>query len=173
MLYKVAPPREEWLFEPRTFWRNDDWSSSDHRPRDGYVEERVLYAAPFDEVNIHLLPKVWRLRVWLGDAEREQRLHALRFDWPAGTRAPIFAIDGDREAIETFSLTIFTFEREDFEQVPTGEYVSREPRRALAAETIPLEDARRRWRIHLLFVPDDAALTEQLRDAHIDHQIQT
>lgn len=173
LLFKVAPPREDPTFHPQSFWRSEDWSSSTHRPRKGYVEDRVLYAGEFDEVNIHLLPKVWRLRVRLDHEGRAQRLRALGHDWPEGSRAVIFALEADRARIESFAPTIFTFARAGFEQVPSREWVAREPQRALRSETILFGEARRRWVFELLFVPDGDALAQGLREASIDHQIQT
>jgi hypothetical protein len=172
-LYKVSAPRDDWTFHPRPFWRTEDWSSSDHEPRDGYIEDHVLYAAGFDEINIHLLPDVWRLRVWLDDVERATRLEDLGYSWPTGSKAVIFALASDRESIESFSPTIFTFEREGFERAPTDEFVSWEPRTAISAETVAFADVRRRWQFALVYVTDADALRHELESARIDHQIQT
>lgn len=128
ILYKVSGPSDDWTFEPRRFWRTQDWSFSDDMPRDGLVEDSVLYAGSFDEVNIHLLPPVWRLRVWLDDEARCERLRTLGFCWAEGTWAVIFAAEADRDEIESFSPTVYTFERSGFEQTPTNEFVSRERR---------------------------------------------
>jgi hypothetical protein len=172
-LYKVAPPRKDLLFEPRAFWRTQDWSSSDDDPRDGYIQEHVLYAGAFDEVNIHLLPKVWRLRVWLDDEDRCARLRALGFEWLEVARAAIFVHEKDRSKVEEFAPTVFAFEREGFEEVPTREWVSREPRRAIDSVTLAFAEVRSRWDFQIFDIPDGEALTSSLRLNHIDHQIQT
>ena len=172
-LYKVSEPREDWTFEPRPFWRAHDWSFSDDQPREGLVEDRVLYAAEFDEINIHLFPRVWRSRVWLEDEERCARLDRLGFSWAEGSRAVIFAGEADRNAIEAFSPTIFTFDRSGFERTPTNEFVSREPRNAVSVEMISFREAQERWRFEVVYVSDVESLVGTLREKGIDHQIQT
>ena len=62
-LYKVAPPRVDMVFYPSQFWHTPDWESSSTREHDGYIREEVLYAGDFDEVNIHLFPRVKTVRV--------------------------------------------------------------------------------------------------------------
>lgn len=171
LLYKVSEPREDWTFKPRRFWRTEDWSFSDDQEREGLIEDCVLYAGEFDEINIHLLPKVWRLRVWLDDEDRSGRLNDLGFSWRPGARAIIFALEGDRESIESFTPTIYAFERSGFEKTPTDEFVSREPQIAVSAETVPFEEARQRWKFDLLFIADADALVQSLRSARVDHQI--
>ena len=173
LLYKVSEPRDDWAFEPRLFWRAEDWSFSDDHPRDGLLADRVLFAAEFDEVNIHLLPQVWRSRVWLDDEQRCARLKDLGFSWPAGSRAIIFASEADRDSIESFSPTVFTFERDGFERTRTNEFVSREARTAISAETVSVDEAKRRWRFAVVYIGDADALVETLRSAGVDHQIQT
>lgn len=173
LLYKVSEPREDWTFEPRRFWRREDWSFSDDQERVGLIEDCVLYAAQFDEINIHLLPKVWRLRVWLDDEDRSARLKRLGFAWRPGSRAIIFALEADRESIESFSPTVYAFERSGFEKTPTDEFISREPRVAVSAETVPFDEARQHWQFDLLYVADSEALVQSFRSAGVDHQIQT
>jgi hypothetical protein len=118
LLYKVSQPRDDLTFEPRPFWRAQDWSFSDDHPHTGLIEDRVLFAAQFDEINIHLLPKVWRLRVWLDDEERCTRLKQLGFTWKAGARAVIFALESDRESIEAFEPTVYAFDSSGFQKNP-------------------------------------------------------
>ena len=173
LLYKVSEPRHGDRFEPRPFWRSDDWAFSDDQPHDGLTQDNVLYAAEFDEVNIHLLPRVWRLRVWLDSPERCRRLRACGFDWQRDTRAVLFVSERDRAEVERFEPTVFAFDRSGFERTPTSEFVSRDARTAVSKETIPIRDALARWRVEIIYVPDTAALEDRLRQAGIDHQIQT
>ncbi len=173
LLYKVTKPRDDWTFQPQRFWITEDWSFSSEYERTDLREESVLYVGSFEEVNIHLLPKVWRLRVWLDSDERCARLKNLGFSWAGGSQALIFALEADRNLIESFSPTIFTFDRAGFEQIPTNEFVSREPRTALSAETMPFADVLRRWQFDVIYVTDADALVKTLRSARIDHQIQT
>jgi hypothetical protein len=172
LLYKVSEPRDNWTFEPRRFWRTEDWSFSDDQEREGLIEDCVMYAARFDEVNMYLLPKVWRLRVWLDDEYRCERLRDLGFTWRADSRAIIFALEADRESIESFSPTVYAFDKSGFEQTPTDEFVSREPRIAISAETVPFDKARERWQFDLLFVADSDDLVQSLRSAGVDHQME-
>jgi hypothetical protein len=176
-LYKVAAPREDLTFRPRPFWRTADWSRSSDDEADlagtEYVEDSVVYAGSFDEVNLHLLPNVWRLRVWLDDDLRSRRLRDLGYAWDDGARAVIFALDRDRGAIGSFSPTVYAFDRSGFELTPSGEYISREARVAVSVETLTFAEAKARWAFALVYVTDAEAFAESLRSAGIDHQIQT
>jgi hypothetical protein len=172
-LYKVSAPRDDWTFHPRPFWRSEDWSSSDDHPREDHVRDCVLYAGTFDEVNIHLFPKVWRLRVWLDSDTRAERLRNLGYNWSDNSCAVIFAEHGDREVIESFEPTVFTFDGDGFELTPSNEHISREPRTAVSCETLSFREARERWAFELLYVDSIKALAESFRSAGIDHQIQT
>lgn len=113
------------------------------------------------------------MRVWLDDEERCARLKQLGFSWATGSRAIIFALEADRDSIESFSPTVFAFDRSGFEQTPTDEFVSREPRIAVTAEAVALDEARQRWQFDLLYVADSDTLVKTLRSAGVDHQIQT
>jgi hypothetical protein len=113
------------------------------------------------------------MRVWLDDEERCARLASLGFSWTSRSRAVIFALEDDRHSIESFSPTVFAFEQSDFEQTPTNEYVSRSPRTAVSAETMPFDMAKERWQFHVVYVADSDALVKTLRSAGVDHQIQT
>lgn len=171
-LYKVSEPREDLTFVPSRFWRTEDWTSSSTRIREGHIEDTLLYAAEFDEVNIHLLPKVWRLRVWV-DGHNVERLRRLNLDWRPGCRALIFCRAQDREAIGTFRPTIFRFAREGFEPVPSNEFVSRSPQTAVGAETIGMLEALERWRVELRYVEDRDEITSLLRGEDISFSVQT
>ena len=62
-LYKVSAPQADNMFYPGAFWHTPDWESSTTRFREGYIRDEVLYAGDFDEVNIHLFPRVRTVRV--------------------------------------------------------------------------------------------------------------
>ena len=64
MLYKISKAPLDNIFRPKLFWRTDDWKSSSTTMKPGYLQDEVLYAGDFDEVNIHLLPNIKRLRLW-------------------------------------------------------------------------------------------------------------
>src|SRR5690348_6678507 len=112
-LYKVSPPRSDLMFYPSTFWHTSDWESSTDRRRPGYIEDKVLYAGDFDEVNIHLYPRVRTARVRAVDADA---LTLQRFGLPCvpGKTAHIFCAISCREAVESFSPTVFKFNPNGF-----------------------------------------------------------
>lgn len=181
LLYKVAAPGDDWIFEPRPFFHAPDWSSS-YDPQEEHdlppyvdvathVEDCVLFVAGFDEVNMHLLPKVWKLRVWLDDQTRVARLRELGYSWTPGSRAVIFALESDREAIESFTPTVFTFNPDGFELTPSNEFISRKPRVAVSSETLPFRTAQSRWAFELIYISDAESLTQSLQAAGVDHQI--
>lgn len=172
LLYKVSEPGRGTTFAPRAFWHSEDWSFSDDHPHEGLVEDCVLYAAPFDEINIHLLPPVWRLRVWLDHYERCERLRAMGYAWPEGSRAVIFTSSDNEALIDEFVPTVYAFDRDQFEEIPTGEFITRNGQTAVAVEAIPLPIALRRWHVEVIYVTDTIALEHCLRDSGVDHQIQ-
>ncbi len=67
-LYKVPPPCTGTLFLPSDFWCTADRESGSTRAREGYLKDAVLFAGDFDEVNIHIFPRVRTVRVRSCDA---------------------------------------------------------------------------------------------------------
>src|SRR4029078_13594915 len=134
-LYKVCSPRADMTFYPSKFWRTEDWESSSTRPRQGYIEDTVLFAGAFAEVNIHLFPRVRTVRVRSVDAG-PSRLKSLGLDCSRGVTAHIFAARSRKPEIESFCPTIFKFRPQGFIRVRKGEYVSWQPRAAISSETI-------------------------------------
>lgn len=171
LLYKVSAPRSDLTFEPRPFWRNEDWTKSSQQPRDGYIEEAVVYAAGFDAVSIHLLPKVWRLRVTLNPAT-EPLMRELGYVWAPASRALIFFREEDEDIVWEFQPTVFIFDREGFEAIPSNEFISRTPVRALRSETLTIADAIERWAVHLIPVAHPNALVSALTERGIRFSIQ-
>ena len=153
MLYKVSQPRKNMRFEPSKFWHTTDWKRSSQNPKPGYVEDVVLYAAGFDEISIHLLPKVRRLRVWI-KPETTAHLSDMGFQWGAECRALIFAAVDCREMVANFCPTIFTFEDDGFEPLPTNEFIAREAKTAASCETVTMREAIARWSIEIKYVDD-------------------
>lgn len=172
LLYKVSPPRDDRRFYPSTFWHSADWESSTDRPRAGYIEDTVLYAGDFDEINIHLFPRVRTVRVRAVDATPTQ-LRDVGLNCQPGKTAYIFAPAARRAEVESFSPTIFTFDARPFTRVRKGEYVAREPQTALSSETIALRDALIRWNIEACFVDDLDAVVRVLSGAKIYFDEQT
>jgi len=154
------------MFYPSTFWHTSDWKSSTTRYREGYIEDEVLYAGDFDEVSIHLFPRVRTVRVRSVDAD-VSKLYDLGFRCTPGKAAYIFIHHSRREEVESFYPTIFKFRMDGFVRVQQGEYVSREPQQAISAETISIKEATKRWNIEACYVDDLDVLIERLNQEGI------
>ncbi|MEZ4673192.1 MAG: hypothetical protein R2932_02975 [Caldilineaceae bacterium] len=100
-------------------------------------------------------------------------MRSLGYAWAPAAPAVIFALQSDRDRIEAFTPTIYTFEKAAFEQTPSNEFVAQTPQSALSAETIPFAEAIRRWQFELIYIEDAEVLAQALRANGIDHQIQT
>jgi hypothetical protein len=171
-LYKVTKPRQDLRFHPSTFWHSADWESSTTRPRDGYIEDKVLFAADFDEVSIHLFPRVRTVRVRAGDVEPDV-LRELEPSCSPGNKAWIFCPADRRAEVDSFCPTIFSFAMAGFTRVRRGEYVSWEPQQAIACETITIAEAKERWNIQSIFSPDLTLVIDRIRSAGIYFEEQT
>ena len=160
MLYKVSKPNHEMLFFPKKFWRSDDWRSSSTKPKAGYIPEEVLYAGDFDEVGIHLLPGVMRIRIGLSD-EQILKLSSTTLQCDFSKKAAIYTEKGNQAIVEAFRPTVFTFSKQGFECVPSGEFVARKPQKAISCKTYTISEALEHWNIGLVFVDDlDVVLRE-------------
>ena len=170
-LFKVCPPRRDWRFEPSRFWRSRDWESSTTRPRQGYVQEDLLYVGDYDEVTIHLFPRVHTARLWGDDAVDDLR-RELGLELGADIRAFVFYEHARAQEVAQFRPTIFHFHRDGFERVRRGEFVFREARRAIAAETLSLDAALARWCVRPCPVTSLDEVMERLRTrgAYFDEQ---
>lgn len=171
-LYKVSAPRSDMIFYPGKFWRTKDWESSTTRAREGYIEDTILYTGDFDEVSIHLFPRVRTVRVRAIDADGIH-LRSLGLSCSMGRTAYIFVARSRRVEVESFYPTIFTFEACGFTRVRKGEFVSREPQKAISSETIPLPEALVRWNVEACYVEDLDDLIETLAGAGIYFDEQT
>jgi hypothetical protein len=171
-LYKVAPPRVDMVFYPSQFWHTPNWESSSTTEHDGYIREEVLYAGDFDEVNIHLFPRVKTVRVRSVDADA-WALSGLGVRCTPGRSAWIFVHRSRRDEVEAFHPTVFKFRADGFVWVRNGEYVSRRPQRAIAAETIGMPEALRRWNVEACYVDDLDSLIVRLKQEGIYCDVQT
>ena len=151
VLYKVSPPRSDPMFHLSTFWHSPDWESSTTTFRAGYIEDTVLYAGDFDEVGIHLFPRVRSVRLRAQHADPSALL-ACGIEVAQGISSYIFIPEARRAEVEAFHPTIFTFHADGFTRVRNGEYISRLPRRAISSETMPIQHAIRQWRISVQYV---------------------
>ncbi|MEZ4664217.1 MAG: hypothetical protein R2911_42345 [Caldilineaceae bacterium] len=165
-LYKVSPPRSDRLFHPSKFWHTADWESSTTRKRDGYIEDDVLYAGDFDEVSIHLLPRVRTVRVRSGDASAST-LQALGIECGPGKTAHLFVHVSFRAEVESFCPTIYRFESDGFQHIRRGEYVSWETQRAISCRNVPLAEALAEWNVEVCYVEDLDELIAKLSSNNI------
>lgn len=172
MLFKVSAPKEDWIFEPRPFWRTADFKSSTTRPREGYIPDNLVYVGGFDEINIHLFPRVRRVRVWLTEATRPVAA-ATGLSFGSEHRAVILIAEPDRASVEHFTPTIYSFLEDGFEPVPSNEFICRKPVRAVAQETITLAEAIQRWQIVVQYVDDLDELIARLRAQDLAFNEQT
>ncbi|MEM7362811.1 MAG: hypothetical protein AAF525_02200 [Pseudomonadota bacterium] len=159
-------------FHPSRFWRSEDWESSTDRPRQGYIEELLLYAGDLDEISIHLFPRVRTVRVRSKDAASSQ-LRALDLACSQDKAAYIFIECIKRETVERFTPTIYEFRASGFCRVRRGEYVSRRPQQAIAKETVSLTEAIDRWHIEACYVTSLDVVISKLKTAGIYFEEQT
>jgi hypothetical protein len=171
-LFKVASPRVDMTFHPSRFWHTQDWESSSTRPREGYVEDTVVFAGDFDEVSIHLFPRVRTVRVRAVDAKAKQ-LQDLGMTCDSGVTAHIFVPSARQREVESFHPTVFTFQPHGFTRVRRGEYVSWQPQRAISSETISMNEALARWNIEACYVDDLDAVIQTLSNVGIYFDEQT
>jgi hypothetical protein len=160
-LYKVAPPRTERLFYPSPFWHTSDWESSTTRFREGYIKDDVLFAGDFDEVSIHLFPRVRTVRVRSIDADMST-LYDLGVRSTSEKLAYVFTHHSRRKDVESFHPTIFKFHSDGFVCVRKGEYISLRPQEAVSVETISMAEALNRWNVEACYVNDLDAVIERL-----------
>lgn len=171
-LYKVSAPRADKMFYPSTFWHTLDWESSTTRYREGYIKDEVLYAGDFEEVNIHLFPRVRTVRVRFVDAD-SSKLCDLGLWCTPGKAAYIFIHHSRREEVESFHPTVFKFREDGFVRVRKGEYISREPQQAVSAETISIAEAINRWNVEACYVDDLDGVIERLNQEGVYFDVQT
>ena len=148
------------------------YKSSSPRPKEGYVCDEVLYVGGFNEINIHLLPKVRRIRIWL-TADHIDLLRSTSLHFDRAKEALIITEETNRISVESFSPTVFTFNEEGFEYIPSNEYIARSPKTAVHKETITMSEAIARWNIELVYVDDLDAVISELRSLNIPFSEQT
>ena len=141
-------------------------------PHENYILEEVLYAGDFNDVNLHLLPNVPRLRIWLSDRVVND-LKKLDIIVDSQYTALIVASISDWETISSFKPTINYFDEAGFELTPSQEYISRTPQTAIQVETISIFEAVDRWNIELYFVEDYDDLKLSLDSIGIKYSEQT
>ena len=158
-LYKVTEPRENLLFEPTTFYRTEDFSSSSPNRKPGYIEDRLLYVGNFDEISIHLLPKVYRIRVRNTDESRAG-VSSLGFQPDPDKTCYIFIHRQDQQQIMAFQPTIYVFESRHFTKTPSNEYISRDPVTAIGTKSYTMPEILQKWSIQLIPVESIPELSE-------------
>lgn len=160
-LYKVTAPRENMLFVPTMFYRTEDFSSSSSNRKPGYIKDRLLYVGDFDEISIHLLPRVHRIRVRNSDASRAG-LSSLGYQPAPDKKCYLFIHRQDQQQIMAFQPTIYVFENKHFTKTPSNEYISRDPVTAIGTESYTMPEILQKWSIQLIPVESIPELSEIL-----------
>ena len=171
-LYKVSAPRESLVFHPTNFYRTHDFRSSSRRPKPGYIPDCLLYAGDFEEISIHLFPKIHRIRVRNSDTSRS-KLSTLEYVTDPGKRCYIFVNREDVTRIMDFVGNVYIFEGRHFTKTPSNEFISREPVEAIGSETYAMAEILSRWSIQLIHVNSVSELSRNLKDAGVIFSYQT
>ena len=172
LLYKVTAPRKSKLFNPTRFYRTPDFRSSSTNPKPGYITDYLVYVGDFEEISIHLFPKIHRIRVRNSECARRQ-LDSLGFETDPCKSCFIFVNSEDQTQIMAFEANVYVFEERHFFKVPSNEYVSRQPVEAIGSESYAMPEIIRRWRMQLIWVPSVAELSGVLTDAGVTYSYQT
>ena len=171
-LYKVAAPRESMVFKPTKFYRTEDFRSSSRRSKPGYIPDCLLYAGDFEEISIHLFPKIHRIRVRNSEESRGEP-SILGFETDPASRCYIFVNRDDERQIKEFEANVYIFEDRHFIKTSSNEYISREPVEAIGSEVYAMSEILRRWSIQLIPVDSVRALSRILADAGVVYSYQT
>ena len=170
-LYKVSAPRESMVFSPTRFYRTEDFRSSSRRSKPGYIPDCLLYAGDFEEISIHLFPKIHRIRVRNSEESRGE-LSILGFETDAARRCCIFVNREEETRIVEFEANVYVFEARHFTKTPSNEYISREPVEAIDSEVYAMPEILKRWSIQLIPVDSVCALSRILADAGVVYSYQ-
>ncbi len=171
-LYKVTAPRKTKVFNPAEFYRTQDFRSSSTRPKPGYISDSLLYAGDFEEISIHLFPKIHRIRVRNSRVSRRQLLN-LGIETDPCKRCYIFVNREDERQIMEFEANVYVFEDRHFTKTPSNEYISRDPVEAIRSESYSMPEILRRWCIQLITVDSVPELSTVFSDAGVVYSYQT
>lgn len=119
-LYKVSPPRDSLIFNPSVFYRTNDYSSSSDKPKDGHLEDKLLYAGEFFDVAIHLLPPdVFRIQV-PNQKGNFHDLEHLSYKPDQANESVIFIEESDFEKVINFQPTVYIFDKSSLLETKIG-----------------------------------------------------
>ena len=172
LLYKVTAPRKSKVFNPTKFYRTSDFRSSSTRAKPGYIPDCLLYAGDFEEISIHLFPRIHRIRVRNSEASR-RKLLCLGIETDPDKKCYIFVNTEDKRRIMEFEANVHVFEDRHFAKTPSNEYISREPVEAIGSESYGMPEILRRWCILLIPVDSVPELSRIFSDAGVDYSYQT
>lgn len=172
LLYKVTAPRKSKLFNPTRFYRTPDFRSSSTNPKPGYITDCLLYVGDFEEISIHLFPKIHRIRVRNAEASK-LKLVSLGFETDPSKKFYIFAHRKDQRQIMEFEATVYAFEGSHFMKTPSNEYISRHPVEAISSESYTMSEILRRWCIQLILAASVPKLSDIFSDTGIIYSYQT
>ena len=171
-LFKVTAQRKSRVFNPTKFYRTQDFRSSSPRPKPGYICDCLVYAGDFEEISIHLFPKIHRIRVRNSEPSRRKLLN-LGIETDPGKRCFIFVNKGDETQIMEFVANVYVFEDRHFTKTPSNEYISRKPVEAVGTESYAMTEILGRWGIQLITIDSVPDLSRILTDAGVVFSYQT
>lgn len=128
----------------------------------------------FDEVNIHLFPRVHTVRIRAVDADYSV-LQDLDSTCLPDKKAYIFCPLERKTEIDSFTPTVYKFQPDGFTRVRKGEYVSWKSQKALCYKTFPLVKAINKWNVQTCYIEDVNALVLSIRrhGIYFDEQTST
>lgn len=105
-VYHNSPDPDISIFIPKKIWRNEDWSESGNIENPYFVEENVVFAIDKNKSVFYCLPR---------HTKRILILENKTFLLPKN----------EKEQIKNHSWTEYKFSKKKFEEVPTGEWISK------------------------------------------------
>lgn len=150
-LYKVTSPKKSNIFEPATFYRSHNFCQSSTKYKVGCIRDKLLYAADFEGVVIHLMPDIYRLLV-KNSSSNFEKLQELGFSFSQEISNIIFVEETNLNLINEFTPTVYFFDSINFTKTPSGEYVSNKPVKATGMRKYSMDECIAFWKIQLIGV---------------------
>jgi len=127
-VYHISPSSRIREFKPREFWISDDGSKSSGRSMGGETggfRERRVYAVPHEMTPFYSLPRdKWRA-VISGDQRQETIFLAKRGVKLLTDRESLLVEKDDIAALRAHQFTVYAFDKKDFTQLDSMEWVSK------------------------------------------------
>lgn len=156
-LYRVDGDKiADFSSKMRTYRHAPDWSSSgtfgtDEEVPDGWGQATGLFTAELRHVVAYAVPRSTK---WV-------------VTWENPKRPTIYFNENDRRAIASHQPTLSTFNKSDFQQLPSKEFFTDKPSNPTKQETIrnPLNFIRRWYDVQ--FVPNVVEKAKQLKSQNL------